>query len=117
MRGPRERIPTHLHDMLAEIDLVAEMLVGFDQGRFCADMRTRRAVERSIEIISEASRRISAAEKEAFPDVPWRTIAAIGNIMRHEYQRVVDDYVWATATRSVPELRPVIVALLAAKGR
>lgn len=73
----------------------------------------RRAVERCIEIVSEASRHIPPDEKAAYPEVPWPDIAALGNIFRHEYQRVADPVVWHTATRSLPELRPVILRMMA----
>lgn len=47
----------------------------------------QRAVERGLEIISEASRHVPADLKALAPDIPWRQIAAIGNLLRHEYQR------------------------------
>lgn len=41
------------------------------------------AAERLVEIISEASRRIPQEWKNEFPNVPWRDIAAVGNVLRH----------------------------------
>lgn len=102
----------HLHDMLAMIDAVAEMIEGMDADAFGSDIRTQRAVERCIEIISEASRRLSSDQKARFPDVPWVAIAAMGNILRHEYHHVAAPVVWKTANASLPELRPTIVALM-----
>ena len=107
-RAPSDR----LRDILEAVDHVAEMLSGMDEAGFEADRRTRLAVERSIEIISEASRHIGAEQKESYPDVPWRDIAGIGNVMRHGYDHVLPSVVWHTATESPPELRPVIAALL-----
>lgn len=52
------------------------------------DWMRLRAVERGIEIISEASRRLPDNFKAMYPDIPWRQIAGIGNILRHEYGRV-----------------------------
>jgi len=51
---------------------------------FAADERTLYAVTRCLEIISEASRGLPAATKGRYPEVPWRQIAAAGNIYRHE---------------------------------
>jgi uncharacterized protein with HEPN domain len=101
-----------LHDILQTIDAVAEMVADLDLDGFQADYRTQRAVERCIEIVSEASRRIPGSEKARFPDVPWTDIAGIGNILRHEYHRVAAPVIWRTATRSLPELRPTIAAKL-----
>ncbi|MGA0594362.1 DUF86 domain-containing protein [Enterovirga sp. CN4-39] len=94
------------------IDAAAEMTASQSAERFAADQRTRLAVERCIEIVSEASRRISAADKARTPHVPWPRIAAMGNILRHEYHRTSPSVVWHTATQSLPELRPIIAALL-----
>lgn len=72
----------------------------------------RRAVERCIEIVSEASRHIPDDLKDRFPNQPWHEIATIGNLLRHHYQRVDDLIVWKIATRSLPDLRKVIVSMI-----
>ena len=66
--------------------------------------QARRATERGIEIISEASRHIPDDLKARFPEVPWRQIAAIGNVLRHEYQRVEDQIVWNVAREHLQTL-------------
>ena len=48
----------------------------------------RSAVERGIEVISEASRHLGRDLKAQHKDVRWQDIAGIGNILRHDYQRV-----------------------------
>jgi uncharacterized protein with HEPN domain len=54
-------------------------------------------VERGIEIISEASRHIPDDLKKRHSQIPWQQIAAIGNRLRHEYQRVAPDILWRIA--------------------
>jgi uncharacterized protein with HEPN domain len=51
--------------------------------------------------------------KARHPDVPWRDIAAIGNILRHEYPAVNRDIVWRIVTRDIRPLATAIEALLA----
>lgn len=101
-----------LRDMLEAIDAAAEMVDGADLGRFRADRQLRYAIERCLEIASEASRRIPDDSKARWPDVPWPEIAAMGNRLRHEYGRLDVVLVWKAATTSLPDLRPVIAALL-----
>lgn len=72
----------------------------------------RQAIERNIEIISEASRRVPAAMKARHPEVPWRDIAAIGNILRHEYPAVNRDIIWRIATEDVRSLAAAVDTLL-----
>ena len=88
------------------------MIDGADLGSYRTDLKLRLAVERCVEIVSEASRHIPDAEKARFGDVPWPEIAAIGNRLRHEYGRVDDAIMWGIATRSLPQLRPVVVAMI-----
>ena len=52
---------------------------------FTADRRTNRAVERCLEIISEASRDVPPEIQESYPEIPWRQIADSGNVFRHVY--------------------------------
>jgi len=80
---------------------------------FEADFRSRRAVERCIEIVSEASRHIPDAEKACFPDLPWSDIVGSGDLFRHADHQGAAPVVWRTAARSLSELRPVIEAMFA----
>lgn len=61
---------------------------------FAHDWGMQRAVERALEIISEASRHLPDEYKASRPEIPWRQIAAIGNLLRHEYQRTDSLTVW-----------------------
>jgi len=99
------------------MDQVGELIAGHDLAAYREDFRIRLAVERCIEIVSEASRHIPPDVKAAYPGVPWSDIAGMGNILRHDYQRVADPVVWRTASHSLPELRPVIVAMIKDLGR
>jgi uncharacterized protein with HEPN domain len=71
------------------------------------------AVIRSLEIISEASRRLSDELKTRHPDIPWREMAAAGNFYRHNYEDVTPDRVWRTLQEHLPPLRAAINAELA----
>jgi uncharacterized protein with HEPN domain len=106
-------IRPRLEDILSNIDIVSDALVGKRLDAYLADRLLQLAVERAIEIISEATRHIPADACARFPDIPWRNIAAIGNKLRHEYHRVDADIIYDVAANHLPALRPVIVRLLA----
>jgi len=101
-----------LRDILENIDAVAEMMAGVELAAYRQDLKLRRAVERCVEIVSEASRRIPDELKVEFSGQPWPEISAIGNLLRHSYERIDDLIMWKIATRSLPELRRVIVAMI-----
>jgi uncharacterized protein with HEPN domain len=93
------------------------MVAGVDFGKYQQNLMLRRAVERCVEIVSEASRGIPESMQAAFPDLPWPEIASIGNLLRHHYERIDDLIMWKIATRSLPELREVVVTLIARSNR
>lgn len=68
----------------------------------------RHAVERCIEIVSEASRRLPDDLKNRHPEVPWSKVAGIGNILRHDYDEIDDAVMWHAAP---VEIRPLAEAV------
>jgi uncharacterized protein with HEPN domain len=58
------------------------------------------------------SKRVPDTLKGQFPDQPWPEIAAIGNLLRHDYERVDDLIMWKIATRSLPALRRAVVSMI-----
>ena len=78
-----DRLNVRLHDILDNIVLVEGAIAGKDFDQFLADPILRLAVERAIEIISEASRHIPAELTARHPAIPWRNIRDIGNVLRH----------------------------------
>jgi uncharacterized protein with HEPN domain len=96
-----------LSSILFNIDLANHFVDGFDYDRFLADMRTFYATTRCLEIISEASRRLSPGLKARHPEIPWRQVAGAGNVYRHDYEEVVHRLVWGTVHSFLPALRAV----------
>jgi len=66
------------------------------------------AVTRCLEIISEASRRLSEGLKARHPGIAWREMAGAGNVYRHDYQDVAPPRVWDTVQFALPPLRAAI---------
>ena len=71
----------------------------------------RRALERCVELIGEAATRLPENWRTSHPEIPWRQIIAMRNVMIHGYDVVVADVLWDVATNDVPKLRKVISAL------
>jgi uncharacterized protein with HEPN domain len=84
---------------------------------FAKSWGMQRAVERGLEIISEASRHIPADVKARAPGIPWRQIAAIGNLLRHEYQRTDVTATWNIVAEHLPPLASAIKQLIAETER
>jgi len=73
------------------------------------------AVTRALEIISEAARRLPPDLRERHPDLPWRAIMGVGNVYRHDYDNVAEEFVWRMQ-HSLPALMVVIADEIARLG-
>ena len=104
--APRS-VTLRLIDMVEAIDLVTAELDGVALAAFATDRRRQWIVERGIEIISEASRHLDDDLKQRHSSIPWRKVAGIGNIRRHEYQRTAYDVLWHVVRH---ELQPLAQA-------
>ncbi len=101
-----------LQDILEAIGEVEEYIRGMDLGAYRQSQLVRRAVERCIEIISEASRKVPDSLQARHPHVHWAEMRGVGNILRHKYGAVDDEVVWRIASRFLVELKPVVQDLL-----
>ncbi|MEX2016803.1 MAG: HepT-like ribonuclease domain-containing protein, partial [Candidatus Hydrogenedentales bacterium] len=79
---------------------------------FTQDRVRRRALERVLEIIGEAARRVSEPFCEAHTEVPWRKIIAKRNVLIHEYDEILEELLWKTAREDAPALIAAIAPLL-----
>jgi uncharacterized protein with HEPN domain len=97
-----------LREMLDHIDLAEKFAKGRSFENPADDPMPLYAVIRCLEIISEASRRLSAELKARHPEMPWREMAAAGNFYRHKYEDVLPRRVRKTLTEDMPPLRAAI---------
>ncbi len=95
---------THIRDEMADVPLDI----------FEGDWRRRWLVERGVEIISEASRRLPDDLKVRHPEIPWPKVAGIGNVLRHNYEGVAAQVMWALVRDDLPPLDKVCREELAA---
>jgi uncharacterized protein with HEPN domain len=108
-KSPRLRL-LHMRD---EIQSLSMELEGLSFETYRESYSLRRVTERAIQIISEAARTLPEELRARYPDAPWADIIAIGNPLRHEYNRIDDKVLWETATLDLPALQPVILRMLA----
>jgi uncharacterized protein with HEPN domain len=106
MRSDGDASP--LADLLHNIELAEQFIRGVTFDEFRDDLMRVYAAVRCLEIISEASRRLSNALKERHPGIPWREVAGAGNIYRHDYEDVAATRIWATIRVAPPPLRAVV---------
>jgi uncharacterized protein with HEPN domain len=82
------RVPANLWDMLEAAGRIQDFLKDKTFEDVLRDDMLRAAVERNIEIIGEAARRISDELKQEHPEIPWHKIIAQRNVLIHEYDDI-----------------------------
>lgn len=109
---PRGR-PTRLRlfDILDAIRGIELIVGGKTYEDYAASFSDQRAVERLLEIVSEAARHVPDDMRRRFPHIPWPVIEAFGNKTRHEYQMISPRRVWRVAVEDIPPLKGVIQRL------
>jgi uncharacterized protein with HEPN domain len=94
----------HLNDIIEAIERVRQALGDMHLDAFEADWQKQWLVERGVEIISEASRRLPDELKGRHPEIPWPKVAGIGNILRHNYENVSAPILWKLVREDLPDL-------------
>ena len=105
-------VPSRLEDIPEAIRNIQSFITDKSLDDYRRETMLRLAIERCVEIISEASRHVPSALKDQHPTVPWRQIADIGNVLRHAYPSVEPEIIWEVATRHVTPLRLAVRQML-----
>jgi uncharacterized protein with HEPN domain len=79
------------------------------------DRKTQSAVLHQILILGEAAKRVSKAYRDQHPEIPWRQMAGMRDVLIHAYESVDVDEVWNTVNEEVPELLRKIEPLIPKK--
>ncbi|MDP6707912.1 MAG: DUF86 domain-containing protein [Alphaproteobacteria bacterium] len=111
---PFEAEVAALRDILRQIDLAFTFTNGHDAEAFEADTMRLYAAARCLEIISEASERLSDALKSRHPEIPWLEMAFAGSVYRHDDEDVAPRRIWDTVAIALPPLQTVVEAELTA---
>lgn len=103
-----QRDKGHLFDILDAARLALSYLNDKTLGTFLKDTQCQDAVIRRLEIIGEASRRLSDETRQALPEIPWREIIGMRNMLIHDYDDIDMKIVWDTVN---DHLEPLIRVL------
>ncbi len=89
-----------------------ERFTAGDQRRFLQEALVHDAVLRNLEIIGEAAKRLDDSYRRAHPEIPWRSMAALRDVLIHQYEGVDLERVWAIVQHELPALKQAISGLL-----
>jgi uncharacterized protein with HEPN domain len=101
-----------LEDMLKAIEEIKQFTQDLTYDRFCADTRTMKAVLYSLAVIGEAARHIPEDFQADYPEIPWRDISDMRNVVIHEYFGVDPDILWETIHHDLPSIQVLLNSIL-----
>ena len=98
----------HLRDILECIYQIDEFVRDMSFAAYQQDEKTKAAVERKMQILTEAVIRLETDGPELFPEIDWKGYRGMGNFLRHSYHRVEDEIVWNTVKDDLPLLGRIV---------
>jgi len=105
---PFDKEAEALRDIQENIEAIQGFVAGLDFEKFKSDRLSFYAVVRGLEIVSEASRKLSPEFKARHHSLGWKQIADAGNVYRHMYRLVKPSRVWETVSDYLPPLLRIV---------
>jgi uncharacterized protein with HEPN domain len=99
-------------DMVDAIAKIQEFTIGMDESDYLENELVQSAVERKLEILGEAARRVSHEFQTQHAEIDWRNTIGLRNIIAHRYDQIDQERVWNIAQTVLPTLKDLLMPLL-----
>jgi len=97
-----------IEDIIENIDLIETSTNNITKEKFESDKNIIDATVRRLEIIGEAVKNIPDYFRNQYPDIPWRDIAGMRDVIIHGYFKVDLETIWKVIDEDLPELKEKI---------
>ena len=88
------------------------LLEGRSLAAYLRDLVLRLALERALELVGEPASRVSERTRSAHPQIEWRAIVGLRNILAHQYGVIDHERLYRTVLEGVPGLITALEAIL-----
>ncbi|MBP6308375.1 MAG: DUF86 domain-containing protein, partial [Burkholderiaceae bacterium] len=104
-----DRTPAHLTDMLQFVRELRQLATGQTATEFASNRILCLAVEKLFINLGEAAFRVGEVRAGAMPDIPWRRIIGLRNLLAHGYEQVAHEVLFKTIAEDLPALESALV--------
>lgn len=104
-------IQLYFNDIVESCDKILRYTQGLSFQKFVADERTYDAVIRNLSVIGEAVKNLPEEIKIGHPEVEWRKIAALRNILVHAYFSIENEIIWDVVSNKIAPLKTAIMTI------
>ncbi len=108
----KRSVRLYVEDIINSMTLASSFIEGMTFDDFVLDLKTQYAVERAFTILGEAVRHVPESIRIHYPEIPWRNISGMRNVIIHEYPEVILETVWTTVRDRFPRERPLLERVL-----
>ena len=100
----KRRDPAYLGDIEKAARTISEFMLGVTREQFNKDLLRQSGVLYQLAIIGEAAKHLSKELRSAYPDIPWKLMAGMRDVLVHAYHDMDLETVWKAATLDIPAL-------------
>lgn len=108
---PRD-FKVYLEDILEAVRKIRSYTDGLSYETFCESSLVVDAVTRNLEIIGEAAKQVPDSIRAQAPEIPWKRIAGLRDILIHDYFGIDFEIIWDVVTEKLAALERAVSRLL-----
>ena len=94
-----------IEHILESIELIENYTANKTISDFIESVQLQDSIICRIEIIGEAVKNLPAEVKSNYPDVPWKNIASMGDVLIHKYFGIDLELTWQVVQKDIPDLK------------
>ena len=107
----------YVQDIAQSCEKILRFTAGLSQSDLVGDERTYDAVVRNLEIIGEAAKHVSENLRGQLPNIEWRKVAGLRDMLAHVYFGIDNDILWDVVQNKLPQLATAINVFLDERQR